>query len=212
MREKSGRNPGGQNGHKGYYREPEKEPDEIKECLPDSQCKDGGNELDLNQAEVTEKRQEIEIPPRKPPVIEYQKMEVKCPCGTCNSGTFPEHIKASFQLGQQLKSCLIYLNVAPLIPFKGLTNMMVDLFKIKVCQRRIENSLEPAATKAMPVYAQIMSIIKNQKWVGSDETGKRVDGKKWWEWVWPAITPRIRVVGTKWQKTFWRRLLRNTVS
>jgi len=139
-------------------------------------------------------------------------MEVKCPCGTCNSGTFPEHIKASFQLGQQLKSCLIYLNVAPLIPFKGLTNMMVDLFKIKVCQRRVENSLEPAATKAMPVYAQIMSIIKNQKWVGSDETGKRVDGKKWWEWVWPAITPRIRVVGTKWQKTFWRRLLRNTVS
>ena len=30
------------------------------------------------------------------------------------------------------------------------------------------------------------------------ETGKRVDGKKWWEWIWPAITPRIRVVGTKW--------------
>ena len=76
------------------------------------------------------------------------------------------------------------MNVAPLIPFKGLTNMMVDLFKIKVCQRSIENSLEPAATKAMPVYAQIMSIIKNQKWVGSDETGKRVDGKNWWEWVW----------------------------
>ena len=70
MREKSGRNPGGQNGHKGYYRESEKEPDEIKECLPGSQCKDGGNELDLNESEVTEKGQEIEIPPIKPHVIE----------------------------------------------------------------------------------------------------------------------------------------------
>ena len=116
MREKSGRNPGGQNGHKGYYRESEKEPDEIKECLPGSQCKDGGNELDLNQAEVTEKRQEIEIPPIKPHVTEYQKVEVKCSCGTCNTGQFPEHVKSSLQLGQQLKSFLIYLNVAQLIP------------------------------------------------------------------------------------------------
>ena len=93
-------------------------------------------------------------------------------------------MKSSLQLGQQLKAFLIYLNVAQLIPFKRLTEMMKDLFNVSVCKRSIENSLEQAATKATPVYKQIMTIIKAQKWVGSDETGKRVKGKRWWEWVW----------------------------
>lgn len=184
LREKSGLKPGGQKGHKGHHRGQEKEPDEIKKCLPDSQCKNCGSELDFSASKVIEKRQEIEIPPIKPHVTEYQKVEIKCSCGTCNTGQFPEHVKSSLQLGQQLKSFLIYLNVAQLIPFKRLTEMMKDLFSVSICKRSIENSLEQAATKAMPVYKQIMSIIKSQKWVGSDETGKRVEGKRWWEWVW----------------------------
>ena len=78
LREKSGRKPGGQKGHTGHTRAQEKEPDEVKECLPEAQCKKCGSDLDFEQAKVTETRQEIEIPPIKPHVIEYQKVEIEC--------------------------------------------------------------------------------------------------------------------------------------
>ena len=51
-------------------------------------------------------------------------------------------------------------------------------------KRTIENGLEEAKNKGMPLYASIMKIVKNNKWAGSDETGVKVSGSRWWEWVW----------------------------
>jgi transposase len=185
LRGKSGKPPGGQLGHKGQTREPVI-PDEVKQCLPEKECSHCGTVLDVTQSECVEARQEVEIPPIKAHVIEYQKMAITCSCGHCQTGQFPKNIRAHVQLGACLKSFFVYLNVAQLIPYKRLTNVMSDLFGIRVCKRSIENSLEEAATKAEPVYKQIMYLIKQSKWAGSDETGNRVKGKRWWVWVWQS--------------------------
>ena len=184
LRVKTGRKPGGQKGHVGRTRQQVETPDEIKACLPESHCEHCGGLLDRHQAVVLEKRQEVEIPAIKPRVIEYQKMGIHCSCGQCNRGCFPEHIKAAMQIGQQMKSFLIYLNVVQLIPYQRLTVLARDLFNFELCKGSIENSLEDATQKATPIYHGIMGLIKRSKWVGADETGKRVEGKRWWEWVW----------------------------
>jgi transposase len=142
-------------------------------CQPVAQCSGCGAGLAITQSECVETRQEIDIPPIKAYVTEYQRMAITCQCG-------------QRQLAQRLKSFLVYLNITHVLPYARLTQLMNDLFDIQICKRSIENALEETATKAMSVYHQIMTLIKQCKWVGSDETGCRVEGKRWWQWTWQS--------------------------
>ena len=126
----------------------------------------------------------MDIPPIKPKVTEYQKIRVTCQCGKVHTGQFPETIKAYVQIGSVLKSMLVYFNVQHVIPYQRLTQIMNDLFGVKICKRTIENTLIEGGNKASPVCDQIMSLILSAPWVGSDETGCRVRKKRWWQWVW----------------------------
>ena len=184
LREKSGKRPGGQKGHKGKTREQVTTPDKIIGCYPDEDCKKCGNKLDMSELRQLEKRQEVEIPKIEPKVTEYQKMSVTCSCGHCNKGTFPKDINAHVQIGKEMKSFLIYLNVVQLIPYQRLTNLMQDLFNFSMSKRTIENALDEAKNKGRPLYEKIMKMVKRNKWTGSDETGVKVTGSRWWEWVW----------------------------
>lgn len=184
LREKSDRKPGGQKGHPGSTRIWVEEPDKIESCLPEPQCKGCGQVLDRSHSRILERRQEVEIPEIKPIVTEYQRIEIKCSCGHRSCGEFPKHINASIQIGSMMKSFLIYLNVKQLIPYQRLTELTQDLFNFTLCKRTIENTLEEASQKGKWLYQCIMKKIKRGKWVGGDETGCKVNGKKWWEWVW----------------------------
>lgn len=184
LRNKTGQKPGGIKGHRGRTREQVSNPDKIIECMPEDNCEECGGELRKNESKVAEKRQEIEIPKIEPTVTEYQKIEVVCSCGHCNKGKFPSHIKAYLQIGPVMKSYMIYLNTVQLIPFNRLTELSRDIFNFMISQKTIENALDEGAKKGKTVYQSIMGMVKKNKWTGSDETGTKVNGKKWWEWVW----------------------------
>lgn len=179
----TGRKPGGQKGHKGTTRFQVINPDTVVSLRPET-CSNCGSSLKGTEGEVIVKRQEIDIPPIKEVVTEYQQMSVRCCCGHINTGQFPVHIKAPVQLGRGIRSFLIYLNVVQLIPYNRLEQLCLDLFNFPVCKRTIENILQRGYQKAKPLHGQIMEIVKSGQWVGTDETGKRVEGKRWWEWVW----------------------------
>jgi hypothetical protein len=40
--------------------------------------------------------------------------------------------------------------------------------------------------QAKGIVQQIKEHVINAQWIGSDETGTRVAGKRWWEWVWQS--------------------------
>ena len=177
------RKPGGQKGHKGTTRLLVSDPKRTISCHPE-QCDHCNSDLSGIKAEVVERRQEIDIPPIKPVVIEYQRKRITCTCGHMNTGEFPDHITAPVQFGKAISSFLIYLNVAQLIPYARLAQLCSDLFDFPVSKRTIENILQRGYEKAKPLHKMIMKIVKGGLWVGTDETGKRVIGKRWWEWVW----------------------------
>ena len=184
LRKKSGKKPGGQPGHKGFGRFHIETPDQVIVCAPNTRCGKCGLELDMSSGKVTEKRQEIEMPSIKPVVTEYQKLQVKCACGTKHVGTFPVEISSNIQMGPAMRGLLIYFNVVQLIPYQRLSDVCSDIFGFSVSKGSIENFLEIASQKSMALRNQIMQILKNSPWVGSDETTKKVGIKKWWEWVW----------------------------
>lgn len=184
QRQKSGLKPGGQFGHKGTTKNQFDNPDKVESHYPEN-CEACGKFLVGIEGELVSKRQEVDIPPIVPLVTEHHQYRVACSCGHQNNkGQYPENIRAPMQIGQKMRSLLVYLNVGQLIPYDRLTQLCKDLLNFPLCKRTIENSLEKANQKALPLYGNIMKILKSSPWAGSDETGKRVSKKRLWEWVW----------------------------
>jgi transposase len=183
LRKKTERKPGGQKGQKRNGIFQTENPDEIIKC-DISHCEKCGKSLEDLIGCVKTKRQERDIPPVKVFVTEYQQIEKKCECGCINTGVFPEHITAPIQIGDNAKSFMIYLNIAHLLPYKRLTTLTEDLFGFSISEGSIENILETAGEKAKSLHKSIMKMIKTGDWVGSDETGMRVEKKTHWLWTW----------------------------
>jgi transposase len=183
---KSGKKPGGQKGHAGSSREHVENPDEIIKCSP-STCTSCGNSLDGIDGILKAIRQLIDIPPIKPHVAEYQLLEITCPCGCKNVGSFPEGIKAPVQFGDNLKSLIIYLNIFHHLPYDRLTQILTDLLGIDISEGTIDNILDTAKSRAEPYYDKIRELILKSKWIGSDETGIRVNDENWFLWVWQNL-------------------------
>jgi transposase len=190
-RNASGKKPGGQPGHIGTTRGNVDTPDEIVSLTPDT-C--GGCGADLRNAENQQSQttkvvgiaQVIDIPPVVPVITEYQKLSVICGCGHVNEGQYPSFVSPSggIQLGPNISSFLVYMNTAHHMPYQRLQTIASDLLNIGISEGTIKNKLTLAATAAMPVKESILNFLHRSPWVGSDETGARVKGKRWWQWVW----------------------------
>lgn len=184
LRKKSGKKPGGQPGHKGHTLKLKAQADEIRE-LKVEHCGFCGEDLSNEKQEIISKRQVIEIPPIKPIYIEYRQHSCACTCcGYEQKATYPQQVKAPIQYGTSVIALISYFNVFQCIPYLRLKGLFTDVFTLPISEGSIENLLNKAANKAQPVYNAILDEIKTAKYAGSDETGAKVNGKKWWVWVW----------------------------
>jgi len=183
LRVRTGKASGGQRGHAGATRRQTRAPDHIVLCAP-SFCAQCALPLSDVAGDVAARRQEIDIPPIVPVITEYRQIVVDCPCGHRGYGAFPSHITAPLQLGNNLRSMVTYLNISHKLPYQRLTQVIDDFVHLRISEGSVENILGYALTKALPVQTEILAMIKEGKWVGGDETGTRVAGKRCWEWVW----------------------------
>lgn len=181
---KSFKDSGGQAGHKGTTLQKVEHVDEIIECNPDK-CSNCGTELEAVAATVSSSRQEIDIPEVKAKVTEYRSMKKVCPvCNHASCGKYPKHLKSTVQLGNLIKSLIIYLNICHKIPYERLTQITKDLLGLKISQGTIENTLQKALAQAEINKVEILRRLKQSDWAQSDETGIRVDGENWQLWTW----------------------------
>lgn len=184
-REISGKKPGGQPGRKGIAKIQTETPDTIITLHPKN-CRSCQQSLEhVPEEETGIIRQVGEIPEIQLFITEYRQPVIVCPkCHARNTEPFPENVTASFQYGSRVKSMLAYLHVAQKLPFERLTKLIHDLLNISVSEGTLENCLAEAGEKSRPLQESIRKEIQKQPWLGSDETGTHVNGKKWWEWVW----------------------------
>jgi len=183
LRKKSTRKSGGQKGHKGHHLEMTSNPDKILDLKSDF-CQSCGNDLQGLSQEFLAKRQEIILPPVQPVYVEYRQFGVLCSCGHHQKAAFPKNIKAPIQFGSDVIALVAYLNVFQYLPYARLKLLFKDIFNLSLSEGSIENLLNKAAKAANPIYEGIFEEIKNASYLGSDETGAKVNGEKWWIWVW----------------------------
>lgn len=189
-REKSGKKTGGQFGHKGSTLQMRDIADEIIEYKPNFCCNCSYN-LAETLSVLSERKQEVVIPPFQVKYIEHQSFTRTCiSCGHKNTGKFPVNISAPVQYGQSVTSAITYLSIYQYLPYNRIKKLMNDLFQIQLSEGTITNILEKMTQRALPMYQEIQSRISVSGLVGGDETGTKINMKKGWFHVWqnPKLT------------------------
>ncbi len=179
LREKSGKLPGGQNGHPGYTLSQISDPTntilrKVERCI----C---GCSLEDVPPPAIKKRQVFDIPALRVEVTEHQ-VEIKCcpSCGREIESSFPEKILAPVQYGNNTMALASYLMNYQLIPFNRTSAFFRDVFNLPVS----EGWLETARKRLSLSVAKQMEVVKNllskSEVANFDETGVSHNGKREW--------------------------------
>jgi len=183
LRKRTGRKPGGQQGHEGTTLEMVSNPDEIIDNVPEY-CECCGKDIGAIPGEFVERKQVIDLPPVKPVVTEHRIYKKTCTCGHITMSSFPGEIQAPVSYGPMIESLTGYFHSRQYIPFLRMQELFRDIFSVSISEGGIHCLLDRLSAKALPIYHRIRDMIINSPVVGTDETGGRLNGKKIWIWVW----------------------------
>lgn len=187
LRPVSNKPSGGQIGHEGTSLEISSTPDKIIDLKAEF-CSFCGLSLSKASFVLKTTRQVIELPPITPIYEEYRQYGCQCPnCQHEQKGVFPLGVNAPIQYGSSVESLVSYLSVYQYLPFKRLKNFFAQVFSLPLSEGSIDNILERSALKCDGFYQYIKQQIALYPIVGSDETSAKVNGAKWWLWVWQNI-------------------------
>jgi len=126
-------------------------------------------------------RQQKDIERPKVLTIEYRAHEGVCQeCGKIHKASFPDKVNGTASYGDSLQAILTYLNSYQLLPQKRTTELMRDLFGLKVSQGTIINSANEAYDALEEPEELTKEDIIESEIAGFDETGIRVCGTNHW--------------------------------
>lgn len=183
LRKKSGKKSGGQQGHKGSTLKMRDRVDQVVDHSPDF-CQACASSLSTER-KLRSRRQVIDIPPIIPIVTEHRVYEKKCTnCGHINCGSFPAHVKSPISYGNGIMTLIAYLSVRQYISMNRIQEILGAVFNVKMSEGTIKNQLSRYANKCNWIYEQIRLRLLRAHWIGTDETGYRLNGKKAWMWTW----------------------------
>ena len=189
LRSQSDKPSGGQPGHPGQTLEWRETADEV-EVHDVVTCGGCGASLGAVPAEAWLARQVFDIPPIELQVTEH-RVAVKC-CGQCgqeNQGGFPAEARNVVQYGARLKSMMVYLMEAQLLPSERTCEVLRDLLGVRVSEGTLYNSRTQCFEQLASLEQAIHEHLVNASTVHFDETGLRVKGQLWWLHV--ACTDRL---------------------
>jgi transposase len=189
LRGKSGKKSGGQPGHQGRTLMMVEQPDEIVMLAP-NHCEQCQHDLSLEMSCREERMQVWDLPVIRLHVTEYHTQVKVCPC--CQAETranVPEGIKAtSVQYGPNTKALAVYLHGLQLLPFARVCQILNDLLGTSFCQGSLQAACRESVRVIGPVLERIKKGLQNSALLHNDETGFRVDKKRWW----------LHVASTRW--------------
>jgi transposase len=182
LREESVKKSGGQPGHEGHTLEMRAVPDVITDHIPGF-CSCCGEDLSPIGAELSSKRQVIDLPVIRPVCTEHRSYYKVCRCGTKNKAAYPDHVNAPVQYGSGVETMVNYLHGRQYLPYQRLKELLKDCFHIDLSQGSIDNIIRRFAQKALPMYQRLKDAVSTSAVIGCDETGAKVDGNKHWVWT-----------------------------
>ena len=184
QRKPSGRKTGGQKGHQGSTRLQSGDVTGAERWYPAAVCPECGRTLDMESATVAATRQVVDIPlPIMATVVNHLQMRVKCACGHCCKGRFPESVNAPVSYGPNIMAMTSYLSTYQNVPFKRLTHLFETVFGLHISEGSVSNMLNAMRRLSKKPYEMIRRKVADGKVAGADETGVNVSGGNNWLWA-----------------------------
>jgi transposase len=179
LRKKSGRRPGGQDGHEGTTLSQVAQPDREQRHEPGC-CGRCGAGLAGRPVTGVERRQVFDLPLVKIRVTEHQLIERECSCGARARGRAPDGVAAPVQYGPRIAAVIIYLYAGQFLSKQRTAQALADLFGIPLSSGTVAGITARAAGKLDGFLDRVRESITASEVAGFDETGFRVAGALHW--------------------------------
>ena len=177
---KGKRKRGGQKGSSTTNLSKVDNPDTI-EVLESVRCKNCNHDLTDVTAQSICSKQEFDIPKISMRVKEFQQHSKICPCcKSMNKPEFPEHLKASVQYGENVKTFIAYLNTYQMIPYERISELVKDFTSHSISTGTINTMLKSFYENLESYEANIKQLLLNSNVIHVDETSTQVSNKLHW--------------------------------
>lgn len=175
----SGRQPGGQKGHKGATRALVDNPDHRIVIPLEGSCECGRCQSEIPVECTPERRQVVELIVRSE-VTEYRTVIGTCACGRTRRSDFPEEVRAPVQYGPSVSAFAVYMTQYQLLPVERTATMLDELAGIAISPGTICNAVETAAERLEAPVLAIREALVAAPIAHADETGIRVGKALHW--------------------------------
>ena len=191
LRQAGQRPKGGQKGHKGSALERVSKPDHVVNHPLPATCDACGSTL--NEAQLSEARQVLGIPPQQVEVTEHRVLEARCTCGKVHRTDFPEGVTATTQYGPRVQAIVVYLTQHHMLPISRAPHILRDTCGVTLSPSAVVRVIRSAVGNLAPTVAHIADAVRNARVAHFDETEMRVAGKL--HWLHTAATQTVTWVG-----------------
>lgn len=181
-------------GHAKYEREVVAEPDQVV-SLRVSPCPGCQTDLQAASAVLVEVAQITEIPVPQAQVIEVRHYAVTCPgCGQCHVAEPPVGLELNRSFGARLEATVVYYRQEQHMSYERTQAALWNLHGVKLSQGGIDLIMQRAGQAALTAGEEIKAEVRQSAVVNSDETGARVGGRTWWQWVFCTATAVFHLI------------------
>jgi transposase len=193
LRGKSGRKPGGQEGHPGATLAQVTRKDLYEEIRHEPGACGGCGAGLAGAPEVgVERRQVFDLPPITVRVTEHQVVTRRCRCGQVSSGVAPQGVNAPVQYGPGIAAIIVYLYMGQFLSKKRTAQALAELFGTPVSEGTVAAATTRAAGGLKGFLELVRGRITHAPVAHFDETGFRVAGKL--HWVHSASTGKYSLI------------------
>jgi transposase len=180
LRKSSGKKPGGQAGHPGSTLMLSETPDRVI-VHPVEHCQHCQRDLREVESLQVERRQVLDLPPKRVVVIEHQAQRKCCPsCHEMSSAPFPQDVRAPVQYGAALGAVGVYLVQQQLLPYERASEVIEDLLGPPMSVGTLQGLVARCDEQLAPVEQQIKAALSRAEVLHQDETGLYVAGRRHW--------------------------------
>ena len=180
LRQKSGKKPGGQKGHRGHHLRQVETPDQVL-IHPVLSCEYCQHDLRTQPAEVPERRQVIDLPAKRLWVTEYRVEEKQCAvCSHLTRAPFPATVSAPAQYRTAIQTLATYLVEGQAVPYARASQLLQELLGVQLSAGSIATFITTCHQQLAEMETSLKAALVKAKVIHQDETGLRVSTTGWW--------------------------------
>ncbi len=182
---------GAPQGHEGTTR-PIPKPNKF-ETLEIKECPNCGKGLG---GPIYIKKKIIEDIPEQQPLVITQFTVPHYFCNHCNAEVIPSHpdLPSEGRFGPNLQAQITLMKYEDRLPYRKIAKTLNRQYGLQLTPATVLDIIKRVSDKLQWIYEEIKKEIKNSMQVNADETGQKVQGKQYWNWVFVTITSILFVI------------------